>query len=312
MLASSSMERCLFMAVLLIGTTMATCTPVRASIRSRSNIVTNQRRFHASLLPSLKRCSRRSSLLPHAEALSPSSYQVPQNSENTADQAFEAVKNGFKDGKNRQQIELMLPLIGATDLDDWPGGIRQQFKAASPMCESILKSLRRELGLASTFTPKILDDGDATAAWESDKITAILFPTAETMSYISTAVDKGDDRLVLLINPQWNKGGANVFSDFGWGSQKDKAEKLLKTFEFTYSFEQRKQGGANIKLLRSYPKSWEVLITEDDQQFDVIGKADQRPSYKDVDLMLKTAFPEENIFSRFMKDMETKKGGGFF
>ena len=39
-------------------------------------------------------------------------------------------------GIRRQRIELLLPLIGATDLDDWPGGIRQQFKAALPMCAS--------------------------------------------------------------------------------------------------------------------------------------------------------------------------------
>ncbi len=37
-------------------------------------------------------------------------------------------------GIRRQRVELLLPLIGATDLDDWPGGIRQQFKAVLPMC----------------------------------------------------------------------------------------------------------------------------------------------------------------------------------
>eukprot|EP00471_Norrisiella_sphaerica_P000426 CAMPEP_0184487956 /NCGR_PEP_ID=MMETSP0113_2-20130426/10436_1 /TAXON_ID=91329 /ORGANISM="Norrisiella sphaerica, Strain BC52" /LENGTH=239 /DNA_ID=CAMNT_0026870399 /DNA_START=383 /DNA_END=1102 /DNA_ORIENTATION=- len=235
--------------------------------------------------------------------------EIPRDSDETANQAFEAVNEGFKDGKTRQQVELLLPLIGATDLDDWPGGIRQQFKAASPMCESILRNLRRELGFAGTFTPTILDDGDATAAWESEKITAILFPTAETMDYIKNAVGKGSDRLVLLINPQWNKGGSNFVSDFGWGAAKEATEKLLSTFEFTYSFEQRKQGGANIKLIRSYPKPWKVMVTEDDQNFDVIGEAEKRPSYKDVELMLKTAYPDQNIFSRFLKEIETKKGG---
>ena len=32
------------------------------------------------------------------------------------------------DGISMQAIELNLPLIGATDLDDWPGGVRQQFQ----------------------------------------------------------------------------------------------------------------------------------------------------------------------------------------
>ena len=38
-------------------------------------------------------------------------------------------------------MEFLLPLIGATDLDDWPGGVRQQFKAACPMVEDILRSV---------------------------------------------------------------------------------------------------------------------------------------------------------------------------
>lgn len=39
------------------------------------------------------------------------------------------------------QVEFPLPLIGATDLDDWPGGVRQQFKAARPMVDNILGTL---------------------------------------------------------------------------------------------------------------------------------------------------------------------------
>jgi hypothetical protein len=41
----------------------------------------------------------------------------------------------------RMQVEFLLPLIGATDLDDWPGGVRQQFKAACPMVEDILREI---------------------------------------------------------------------------------------------------------------------------------------------------------------------------
>jgi len=45
-----------------------------------------------------------------------------------------AAVRAWQAGIRRQRVELLLPLIGATDLDDWPGGIRQQFKAALPMC----------------------------------------------------------------------------------------------------------------------------------------------------------------------------------
>jgi len=63
-------------------------------------------------------------------------------------------------------------------------------------------------------------------------------------------------------------------------------------------------------------------VTEDDRSFQVIGLSDTRPSYqvdqsyigfislmifpKDVEKMLKVAFPDENILSRFMKELKEK------
>jgi len=35
-------------------------------------------------------------------------------------QARQACQQAIKDGKTRMLLELILPLIGATDLDDWP------------------------------------------------------------------------------------------------------------------------------------------------------------------------------------------------
>ena len=49
-----------------------------------------------------------------------------------------AAVRAWQAGVRRQRVELLLPLIGATDLDDWPGGVRQQFKAVLPMCVSVL------------------------------------------------------------------------------------------------------------------------------------------------------------------------------
>ena len=46
----------------------------------------------------------------------PGLYQVQ------VDQAAAACERAFKAGHSRQRVELLLPLIGATDIDDWPGG----------------------------------------------------------------------------------------------------------------------------------------------------------------------------------------------
>ena len=52
------------------------------------------------------------------------SVPLPQSSAQQTQQAAAAIVSAWKDGVKRQHVELLLPLIGATDLDDWPGGIR--------------------------------------------------------------------------------------------------------------------------------------------------------------------------------------------
>lgn len=47
----------------------------------------------------------------------------------------------LSDGKTRQILRLSLPLIGATEIDDWPGGDQQRYKACGPMVEKILLDL---------------------------------------------------------------------------------------------------------------------------------------------------------------------------
>jgi hypothetical protein len=47
-------------------------------------------------------------------------YSLPGTVEESIDQARQACREAIKDGKRRLQLELLLPLIGATDLDDWP------------------------------------------------------------------------------------------------------------------------------------------------------------------------------------------------
>ena len=68
----------------------------------------------------------------HLVARRHSSLAEPCEAQVAALQA--ASVRAWQAGVRKQRVELLLPLIGATDLDDWPGGIRQQFKAVLPMC----------------------------------------------------------------------------------------------------------------------------------------------------------------------------------
>lgn len=51
--------------------------------------------------------------------------RFPTSVDDQVRQAKSAIVQAKKDGIQRHTIRLLLPLIGATELDDWPGGARQ-------------------------------------------------------------------------------------------------------------------------------------------------------------------------------------------
>ena len=55
--------------------------------------------------------------------------RLPRSPKEQVAQASDAVKKAVADGKELVSVEFNIPLIGATDLDDWPGGVRQQYQA---------------------------------------------------------------------------------------------------------------------------------------------------------------------------------------
>ena len=69
-----------------------------------------------------------------------------------------------------------------------PGGIRQMFKAALPMVESINKSLRTALGFEGKLQVEILDQGDAVGAWYNDSLLVVIFPTGDSITRVRSAL----------------------------------------------------------------------------------------------------------------------------
>ena len=70
---------------------------------------------------------------------------MPRGPGETAEQALAAVEAALADGVKLQKIEMLLPVDAAnSDLDDWPGGIQQQFAVAVPMVERVLVGCKRK------------------------------------------------------------------------------------------------------------------------------------------------------------------------
>lgn len=208
---------------------------------------------------------------------------VPEQPEIQVSQAVGAVRRAWEEGCGKQTVELLLPVIGATELDDWPGGIKQQFRAAQPMVEGILKELKKDDGLMGSLDVDILDEVDAVGVWCSENILAVLFPTAEVLQKVAEMAQ--GKKLVLLINPQWRSG--QVISDFGFGKQKKLAEQFLSDFVLSYGLQQRRMLGEDIRLIRCFPGGWQICVRNSNGNMECIATPEELPSYKEIESMLR-------------------------
>eukprot|EP00887_Chlorella_sp_A99_P007238 scaffold2.g7238.t1 len=108
-------------------------------------------------------------------ALSPDGalvFPLPATTEQCVAQAAAAVLRAWEDGQRRQRVTLLLPQASAPACSarraappdggegDWPGGIRQQFRAALPMVEALLLRLKAQRGLEGRVTGEVLDESD--------------------------------------------------------------------------------------------------------------------------------------------------------
>jgi Domain of unknown function (DUF1995) len=130
-------------------------------------------------------------------------------------QASLSIKRAVASGINRHTIRLLLPLIGATELDDWPGGARQMREAAQPLMTTILQ----ETFATENIQTSVIDASDGVAAMMAqcvsakDDSCAVLLPTADSIAQsVASKLDEqvGQSRNLFLVNPQYRRR-----SDFG-------------------------------------------------------------------------------------------------
>lgn len=212
----------------------------------------------------------------------------PRSSAEIVKQAYKACKAAWNDGISRQRIEIILPLIGATDLDDWPGGIRQQFKAAQPMVEDLLVQMKSLPGLEGPLSGKIIDDADAVGAWTGDALRLVLFPTAETIGELRKIAEAKKNGLVIIANPQWTTSG-QVISDFGvlpW--VRKPAMELVKSFQDVYIVKQLRINGDDTRWMYTYPYGWQIFVVRGPRELTTILTTETQPSYSEVESALRS------------------------
>lgn len=231
--------------------------------------------------------------------------RVPTSVDDQVRQACESIVRASKVGQHRHIIRLLLPIIGATELDDWPGGSRQQIEAAYPLVEEIIKEITKKLSSSSNnnnnndivIQSSVIDESDGVIALfvqaenSKDDSCTILLPTADTLSnVIYKKIDKevGSNRNLILINPQWrrktdfsNTNNGNPFSWMGGDKNGDKAtvinyieQQYIPTFTLTNMICE----GETIRIVRAYPGPWRIYLqmmkNDNDIDYILIGTKD--------------------------------------
>ena len=184
-------------------------------------------------------------------------FPLPTTTAASINQAALAVQRAFADGIRLQTVEI---LLRDNEMSAWPGGIQQQFRVALPMIESLLLQLKSTPGLEGRITAEFLDETDCVGLWQSERLAAVVFPTAETIPSLMKVGDAlSGERLTLCINPQWQLDGQIVSDLFFIGyEERRRSERFARSLETTYCLEQRRVMGNEVRLLRCYPSGWQV------------------------------------------------------
>lgn len=186
-----------------------------------------------------------------------------------------SLQKATKDGITRHSVRLLLPIIGATELDDWPGGARQMMEAASPLVTDILKLQqiseksddendgRRQTSFM-TIQESVIDQADGVRALfaqandAKDDSCSILLPSGDTVMKLKEMdVQVGDKRSMILVNSQWRRKTDFGMAFFGGRDEKIRfVEQFVPTFHCSNSMVE----GENVRILRTYPGPWRVFL----------------------------------------------------
>ena len=262
---------------------MASCAARHAIVVSGGSRIPGARQAKVH-----RRCANPRSVAVRCDATPLS--RLPRSPKEQVAQAADAVKKAAADGKELVSVEFNLPLIGATDLDDWPGGVRQQYQAIAPMCGELLKTIGTDD--KADIRQRVVEDADAVVVLTTEGSQAMVFPTAETLPELKNLAgkDKKSGPLVV-VNSQirTNDDGSNLISDLGFGPWKKKNEEFLAQFEMVYWLSEQRIQGETVRLLKSYQQPWQLFVLTEmtaDMEPECVQTFEKRPTYKELEKLL--------------------------
>lgn len=219
--------------------------------------------------------------------------RFPTSPDDQVRQAALSLQLAKRDGKTRHDIRLLLPVIGATELDDWPGGARQMMEAASPLVQNLM-TLSTETSINTetneneetenkaptkvSINESVIDPSDGLRALfcqapkASEDSCALLLPSADNYQLVKKMDQEvGQNRNLVMVNSQWRRK-----TDFGvafFGGRDEKVS-FVETFAPTYYCSNVMVDGDICRVLRMYPGDWRVYLRDMEDPNDPMSSVD--------------------------------------
>ena len=166
-------------------------------------------------------------------------------------------------------VDIPIPAVGSTELDEWPGGIRQKYSVLLPMIQEMMTHLNFTTNQIKQSNFLGISE-DAIGIWESEKYSVISFATVDVIDQIMLMDKK---KLVILINQ-------NFFLD---PLSSDRSKDFLSSATVAYRLEKlnmRGPSGLSIRgiLYREYPSDFLIARRLDNGYYTLLASSKTLPS----------------------------------
>lgn len=182
-------------------------------------------------------------------------------------------------------VELPLPVTGGTELDDWPGGIRQKAQTLSLMLPSTFTTLNFSSSARSISTFLNGESGveDCVAVWSHENLRLVSFPTPEAIDEIKEMTASNPSIVVCLLNPQF-------FLD---PLSRDDSKSFVAGAEVIYELTQLNMRGEGLSgalpvrgiLSRSFPGPFRAGRRLDQGGYVLLKEYAQKPTRAELEVL---------------------------
>ena len=204
---------------------------------------------------------------------------LPNNLEDTTEQAIAATYQAIADGATRILVDLRFPELKSMPIAyEFARSFNERYGNAwqAIFSDAGAAALAKREWADLDVSVRGVNEGRR-AVREEDKAFLLVEPSSVEVDQVEKLVQLAGDRPFVMLNPRLEN------SEVGLGlSARRLRDRFLSTFETAYYIKPLELGA----LWRCYPQTWQVWVnTEEGMQF--LSEVEQRPSSDDIDRLFR-------------------------